>query len=138
MELQNLDTSWPLLTHAGAIIALFVLVLLLMGVIWHHACKIRRLEQKLVSQHRFMRQELKMMSQGAIGVGNRVKLLEKQVKQTHQPTAFEQLLTQQVDPIPPSSPQPDVAAKPRSEARKQRSRSEQALSDWMRDYQTTA
>lgn len=113
-----------------------VVVLLLLAVIWHHARKIRRLEQRLVSQHRFLRQELKMMSQGAIGVGNRVKHLEKQIKQS--PSAFEQLLMQQAESSETSSPRPPVTPAPTPVAPSGKSRAEQALSDWMRDYQSMA
>lgn len=119
-----------------AVMLLTVMVLLLLGVIWHHARKIRRLEQKLVSQHRFLRQELKMMSQGAIGVGIRVKHLEKQIK--HQPSPFEQLLTQQTAEHPTTTAERQVAEVPQAMTRPERSRAERSLSDWMRDYQTPA
>lgn len=139
MEGSAFSTGGSALLNQGvAVAALAALVLLLLGVIWHHARKINQLEQKLVSQHRFLRQELKMMSQGAIGVGNRVKHLEKQVKQ--QPTPFEQLLMQQAEQPPTPSRRPEVAEKKPEVAAspREKSRAEQALSDWMRDYQTTA
>lgn len=130
---MDMGLAWGV--NQGAVIAvLSMLVLLLSGLVWHHARKIRRLEQQLISQHRFMRQELKMMSQGAIGVGNRVKHLEKQVRQ--QPTPFEQLLMQQAEPTKPAPSTPSRAPEP-SPARP-KSRAEQALTDWMRDSRTTA
>lgn len=134
------------------IVILGTVVLLLAGNLWHHARRIRRLEQKLVSQHRFFRQELKMMNQGAIGVGHRVKHLEKRMRQGGEATAvpqtaakakpspFEQLL-KGIDPTPERQPKPkprndtsDIQSRPQATP----SRAEQALADWMRDYQTTA
>lgn len=103
------------------------LILLLLGVVWHHARKIRHLEQQLLNQQRILRQELKMMNQGAIGVGNRVKYLEKQVR--HQPSPFEQQLVNEAASRAPST---QTAGRPL------KSRAEQALADWMKDYRTTA
>lgn len=150
---QGLAQSGNTVVILGTI--LVTMVLLLVGILWHHARKIRRLEQKLVSQHRFFRQEMKMMSQGAIGVGQRVKHLEKQVRQ--QPSAppvakakagassFEQLL-KGYGQAP--APAPSPVSKPRTEtadirstavpSKPMQSRAEQALADWMKDYRTTA
>lgn len=105
----------------------FGLALLLVGIVWHHARKIRQLQQQLLSQDRFLRQELKMMNQGAIGVGNRVKTLEKQVRQ--QPSEFEQRLLAQASAAQTTQERPQQTSK---------SRAEQALADWMKDYRTTA
>ncbi len=150
---QNLVQSSQSVLILG--MALLTLVLLLTGLLWHHARKIRRLEQKLVSQHRFFRQEMKMMNQGAIGVGHRVKHLEKQVRQQPvTPTAakpqaapgtFEQLLkgyneAPAPSPIPASKPRKETAAirSTAEPSKPMQSRAEQALADWMKDYQTTA
>lgn len=100
---------------------------LLLGVVWHHARKIRQLQQQLLDQDRFLRQELKMMNQGAIGVGNRVKTLEKQVRS--QPSEFEQRLLAQASAAQSQEQRPKRPSK---------SRAEQALADWMKDYRTTA
>lgn len=146
----TVSTALSLIQSNPVILVLGTLVLLLAANLWHHARKIRRLEQKLVSQHRFFRQELKMMSQGAIGVGHRVKHLEKRMRQQPDtaapvaagkpPSAFEQLL-KGYDPVPGERP----VSKPRTETADIRSttpppqsRAEQALADWMKDYRTTA
>ena len=147
----TVSTVQSLIQSNSTVVVLGTLVLLLTANLWHHARKIRRLEQKLVSQHRFFRQEMKMMNQGAIGVGHRVKHLEKRMRhQTDaapartvakkQPSAFEQLLNG-YGPAPETSPvsrsraeTPDI----RLNDQAQPSRAEQALADWMKDSRTTA
>lgn len=100
----------------------------LLLVIGHHGRKIRQLQQQLIEQDRFLRQELKMMNQGAIGVGNRVKSLEKQVRT--QPSEFEQRLLAQASVA--------AHAQEARPSRASKSRAEQALADWMKDYRTPA
>ncbi|WP_108124445.1 hypothetical protein [Saccharospirillum mangrovi] len=110
------------------VLAAAATAVLLLAVVLHHARKIRQLQQQLIQQDRFLRQELKMMNQGAIGVGNRVKTLEKQVRT--QPSEFEQRLLAQAS----------VAAQSQDTRpnRPSKSRAEQALADWMKDYRTPA
>ncbi|GGX50892.1 hypothetical protein [Saccharospirillum salsuginis] len=148
---STVGTVQSLIQSNSTVVILGTLVLLLAANLWHHARKIRRLEQKLVSQHRYFRQEMKMMNQGAIGVGHRVKHLEKRMRKQvdttpapaparKQPSAFEQLLNgygPAPEEAPISSPRtktPDI----RSNDQNQPSRAEQALADWMKDYRTTA
>lgn len=102
-------------------------VVLLLALVLNHSRKIRQLQRQLVDQERFLRQELKMMNQGAIGVGNRVKTLEKQVRS--QPSEFEQRLLVQASVAQSQETRPTRPAK---------SRAEKALADWMKDYRTTA
>jgi len=150
---STVGTVQSLIQSNSTVVVLGTLVLLLAANLWHHARRIRRLEQKLVSQHRYFRQEMKMMNQGAIGVGHRVKHLEKRMRKqadtaptparvtaNKQPSAFEQLLNG-YGPVPeessnsrPRTETPDI----RSHDQKQPSRAEQALADWMKDYRTTA
>lgn len=127
----------------GATLALLALIVMLGLVNWRHGRKIRRLETQLARTHQALRQEVKMMGQGAIGVGHRVKHLEKQLRK--QPSPFEQLLMQQ----PIAAPgQPDKqASMPEDKARpapdttktgRTQSRAERALAQWMSETRHTA
>jgi hypothetical protein len=125
-------------------LGLLVLIIVLGLANWRHGRKIRRLEAQLVHTHQALRQEVKMMGQGAIGVGHRVKHLEKQIRR--QPSPFEQLLMQQ--PAPEAAqPDPRIAApessKPGSEpdtakTKRTQSRAERALAQWMSETRHTA
>lgn len=126
---EMLQTGQLLLASQGPMVwAAAATACLLLAVIGHHGRKIRQLQRQLIEQDRFLRQELKMMNQGAIGVGNRVKTLEKQVRT--QPSEFEQRLLAQAS----------VAAQTQETrpSRASKSRAEQALADWMKDYRTSA
>lgn len=107
--------------------AVAALTILLLAGVGHHGRKIRQLQRQLLEQDRFLRQELKMMNQGAIGVGNRVKTLEKQVRS--QPSEFEQRLLAQASAAQSQEQRPHKSSQ---------SRAERALADWMKDYRTTA
>lgn len=63
------DSYGPTLGLAGLIMVLGL-------VNWRHGRKIRQLEVRLGQAQQALRQEVKMMGQGAIGVGHRVKHLE--------------------------------------------------------------
>lgn len=126
----------------GPTLVISGLIVLLGLVNWLHGRKIRQLEARLAQTHQVLRQEVKMMGQGAIGVGNRVKHLEKQMRT--QPSPFEQLLMQSAqapDPAPKATePQPREAAVPTKKPATPRaqSRAEQALAQWMSDTRHTA
>jgi hypothetical protein len=127
-------------TH-GLTLGLVVMVAMLGLANWRHGRKIRSLESQLHHTHQALRQEVKMMGQGAIGVGHRVKHLEKQIRK--QPSPFEQLLMQQ--PLPSVARPDPVVAKPESEPRPERvetkrtqSRAERALAQWMTETRHTA
>lgn len=119
----------------GGLIALLALLN------WHQARRINRLEARLGQMHQALRQEVKMMGQGAIGVGHRVKYLEKQMRS--QPSAFEQLLMQPQPEAPlPETPRPArsraAAVTEKPESPRTQSRAEQALAKWMSDTRHTA
>lgn len=118
------------------------LIVLLGLVNWRHGRKIRQLEVRLAQTHQVLRQEVKMMGQGAIGVGNRVKHLEKQMR--IQPSPFEQLLmhsAQAPDPAPKtekSQPRKAAAKVDKPALPRAQSRAEQSLAQWMSDTRYTA
>ena len=116
------------------------LILLLALVHWRHGRKLRQLEARLGHTHQALRQEVKMMGQGAIGVGQRVKHLEKQLRT--QPSPFEQLLMQTAKTPEPEAErpiaQPKVAPIETSAPARSQSRAEQALAQWMSDTRHTA
>lgn len=130
------DSYGPTLGLAGLI--------LVVGLVnWRHGRKIRQLETRLAQAQQALRQEVKMMGQGAIGVGHRVKHLEKQMRK--QPSPFEQLLmhsAQTPEPTPVTvkperkktvAPEPEKPVSSRTQ-----SRAEQALAQWMSDTGHTA
>lgn len=116
------------------------LILLLALVHWRHGRKLRQLEARLGHTHQALRQEVKMMGQGAIGVGQRVKHLEKQLRT--QPSPFEQLLMQTAKTPEPEAErpiaQPKVAPIETPSPARSQSRAEQALAQWMSDTRHTA
>jgi hypothetical protein len=137
---------WALLGASnGLTIALCGLVIVLCLVNWRHGRRIRKLEARLGQSQQALRQEIKMMGQGAIGVGHRVKHLEKQIRK--QPSAYEQLLMQQTpssnqntDTVPAGKGiDRDLAhqvVKP--VVKRAQSRAEQALAQWMKETRHTA
>ncbi len=103
--------------------------------------RLAQVEARLAQTHQVLRQEVKMMGQGAIGVGNRVKHLEKQMRT--QPSPFEQLLmhsAQAPDPAPQTtkSPPREAAKVEKPAMPRAQSRAEQALAQWMSDTRHTA
>lgn len=135
--------QWVALGYSfGPTLVIGGLVVMLGLVNWRHGRKIRSLETRLNQTHQSLRQEVKMMGQGAIGVGHRVKHLEKQMRT--QPSPFEQLL---IHSAQASDPAPEAAkSKPRAPASpvetpgsgRAQSRAEQALAQWMSDTRHTA
>lgn len=135
--------QWIALGYSyGPTFGLAGLIVMLGLVNWRHGRKIKQLEARLGRTHQVLRQEVKMMGQGAIGVGNRVKHLEKQIRT--QPSPFEQLLmhSAQTPDTAPVAKKPErnaaepVADKPASQ--RTQSRAEQALAQWMSDTRHTA
>ena len=118
------------------------LIILLALVHWRHGRRLRQLEARLEQTHQALRQEVKMMGQGAIGVGHRVKHLEKQLRT--QPSPFEQLLMQSANTPEPVSEaerpkaQPKMAPIEKPAPARSQSRAEQALAQWMSDTRHTA
>ncbi|WP_028670041.1 hypothetical protein [Saccharospirillum impatiens] len=135
--------QWVALGYShGPTLLIGALIALLGLVNWRHGRKIRQLEARLGHTHQALRQEVKMMGQGAIGVGHRVKHLEKQMRT--QPSPFEQLLmhgTQVAEPAnKPAKAKPHAAVAPMEKPASSRgqSRAEQALAQWMSDTRHTA
>lgn len=126
----------------GPTLGLAGLIMVLALVNWRHGRKIRQLEARLGQAQQSLRQEVKMMGQGAIGVGHRVKHLEKQMRK--QPSPFEQLLmhsAQAPEPTPSTTKPERKAVAPTPEkpvSSRTQSRAEQALAQWMSDTRHTA
>lgn len=137
------ETVSSALTQPAAGLFMAALLSLLIALCWYQGLKMRKLERQLANQHQYFRQELTMINQSAMGVGNRVKYLEQKFKR--QPNAFEQVLAQaaQTQPAKPEDKPaksldalltrkkdvPKAAAAPKQSS----SRAEQALDRWMQD-----
>lgn len=135
--------QWLALAEShGPTLGLAGLIMVLGLINWRHARKISQLETRLGQAQQTLRQEVKMMGQGAIGVGHRVKHLEKQMRKQASP--FEQLLMQSAQaPEPaPAAPKPErkevVPKAERPVSSRTQSRAEQALAQWMSDTRHTA
>lgn len=137
------EASSSVMAQPVASLIMATLLALVFFLYWSQGRKVRKLERLLANQQRFLRQELNMVSQSAMGVGNRVKYLEKQLKR--QPKAFEQALAQTADKHSVTHVNNQAKAEEALAARQKvgpqaevapvaaRSRAEQALDLWLQD-----
>jgi len=136
-----IDFSWLELTSVEWL--LIVTVILLAGLNIMSLRRLSALESKLLKVQVSAHREIKMVNQGAIGIGRRFAVIEKNLKKSKNVARFEAPLVKEkkdkafkevVQSIKPSRPEPTVsAAKPRSG---HSTRAEQALSSWINDHQT--
>lgn len=126
----------------GPTFGLAGLIVMLGLVNWSHGRKIKQLKARLGQTPQALGQEVKMIGQCVIGVGNRVKHLEKQIRTP--PSLFEQLLmhsAQTPDTAPVAKKPERSAAEPvvdKLASQRSQSRAEQALAQWMSDARHTA
>lgn len=135
-EIASLALVQPVIS-----LVLAFMLMLVIALNWYQGRKMRKLERQLVNQHRYFRQELSMINQSAMGVGQRVKHLEHKFKA--QPKVFDQLLAQaaatstaRTGRQKPAQPEAAKAAPTNPEA--VRSRAEQSLDLWMQDCRQIA
>lgn len=122
---------------------LLLAMLLVVGVLALVAYRrIRRLEARLEQSQRQIMQEIKMVNQGAIGIGRRFAAIEKGLKKPQKVADFsairaEALAKQTAQPETPKhakeSDHVSIVEKPASP---KKTKAEQALFAWLNDHQT--
>ncbi|MHA7878395.1 MAG: hypothetical protein ACX931_01290 [Saccharospirillum sp.] len=132
---------WAIVTESGFLsggqLIFSALMVVTWVALWSQARKVRRLSAQLDHQQQRFHQELTMISQSAMGVGNRVKHLERQLRQ--QPNPFDQALVRAVSAATEKPPKATaqqaspVQTGADATGESSRSRAEQALSRWMQD-----
>lgn len=105
--------------------------------------RMHKLEARLEAFQRLSTREIKMVNQGAIGIGRRFAAIEKDLKKPEKVANFAQAhasaqeklqLRSAEEPVPDSTPEArEVKTQTRSA---RRTRAEQALSAWLNDQQT--
>ena len=138
---QMLDLTWIQLTIIEWV--LLSLVLLLSGLSVLCLRRISALESRLHKVQVAAQREIKMVNQGAIGIGRRFAMIEKNLKKSKNVASFDAPPAKQktvkpfqevVQSIQPLRPEPSLGAvKPRNG---QSTRAEQALSAWINEHQT--
>lgn len=125
-------------------IVLFSLLLGLIGLVVIAFRRISQLETRLEQSQRQAQREIKMVNQGAIGIGRRFATIEKRLKKPEKVADFAAIRAQTLaDAKSPAKSVPTAQPKESAHARsseipspKKRTKAERALSAWLNDHQS--
>lgn len=103
--------------------------------------RISVLEARLVSVQRTASRDIKMVNQGAIGIGRRFAAIEKHLKKPTNVARFEAAKEKapNLEPSTPVTPEPKpaaVAEPPKAQVPAMSTQAEQALSAWITEHKT--